>query len=168
MTTWIGWDPAGGEPRPAFFDIAEGHTRDDALVYAFLAPEPPPVGCEACRRLGRCRRQDFSLCLGWMPKPTESYPLGVPCNHPGCLNHITHPCEGCGRYGGMSWLPMAAALHLIFDHNSRPEPMANIGVPELIGWRNTLAGLGIRLDGLWCITLLGPQPTLETCPISLV
>ena len=20
-----------------------------------------------------------------------------PCDHPGCLNHISHPCEGCGR-----------------------------------------------------------------------
>jgi hypothetical protein len=27
-------------------------------------------------------------------------PDGMPCKHPGCLNHITHPCEGCGRIGG--------------------------------------------------------------------
>ena len=20
-----------------------------------------------------------------------------PCGHPGCLSHVTHPCEGCGR-----------------------------------------------------------------------
>jgi hypothetical protein len=25
-----------------------------------------------------------------------------PCEHPGCLNHIFHPCEGCGRIGGMA------------------------------------------------------------------
>lgn len=25
---------------------------------------------------------------------------GEPCNHPGCLSHISHPCEGCGRIGG--------------------------------------------------------------------
>jgi hypothetical protein len=25
---------------------------------------------------------------------------GEPCNHPGCLNHVTHPCEGCGRICG--------------------------------------------------------------------
>jgi hypothetical protein len=25
---------------------------------------------------------------------------GVPCSHPGCLKHVTHPCEGCGRVGG--------------------------------------------------------------------
>jgi hypothetical protein len=23
-----------------------------------------------------------------------------PCSHPGCLNHVTHPCEGCGRIAG--------------------------------------------------------------------
>ncbi len=25
---------------------------------------------------------------------------GEPCGHPGCLKHISHPCEGCGRIGG--------------------------------------------------------------------
>ena len=24
---------------------------------------------------------------------------GEPCGHPGCKNHISHPCEGCGRIG---------------------------------------------------------------------
>ena len=27
---------------------------------------------------------------------------GEPCPHTGCLNHITHPCEGCGRVAGKS------------------------------------------------------------------
>jgi len=26
---------------------------------------------------------------------------GQPCSHPGCANHITHPCEGCGRIAAM-------------------------------------------------------------------
>lgn len=25
---------------------------------------------------------------------------GQPCGHPGCLHHLTHPCERCGRIGG--------------------------------------------------------------------
>lgn len=25
---------------------------------------------------------------------------GEACGHPGCLSHISHPCEGCGRIGG--------------------------------------------------------------------
>lgn len=30
----------------------------------------------------------------------ESLPDGVPCDHVGCLSHISHPCESCGRIGG--------------------------------------------------------------------
>ena len=29
------------------------------------------------------------------------YKSGEPCKHKGCLNHRTHPCEGCGRVGGV-------------------------------------------------------------------
>lgn len=29
-----------------------------------------------------------------------SFEDGQPCDHPGCLNHVTHPCEGCGRVAG--------------------------------------------------------------------
>jgi len=28
------------------------------------------------------------------------YNKGEPCTHKGCLSHISHPCEGCGRIGG--------------------------------------------------------------------
>lgn len=27
-------------------------------------------------------------------------PDGVPCGHAGCLSHVSHPCEGCGRIWG--------------------------------------------------------------------
>jgi hypothetical protein len=27
---------------------------------------------------------------------------GEPCGHPGCLSHISHPCEGCGRIAGFA------------------------------------------------------------------
>jgi len=30
--------------------------------------------------------------MNWKP--------GQPCDHPGCLSHVTHPCEGCGRIAG--------------------------------------------------------------------
>jgi len=32
----------------------------------------------------------------------KSLPDGVPCEHRGCLHHVTHPCEGCGRIAGRS------------------------------------------------------------------
>lgn len=25
---------------------------------------------------------------------------GQPCSHPGCLRHLSHPCDGCGRIAG--------------------------------------------------------------------
>lgn len=28
------------------------------------------------------------------------YKDGEPCDHPGCSQHVTHPCEGCGRIMG--------------------------------------------------------------------
>ena len=28
------------------------------------------------------------------------YNDGQPCEHKGCLNHISHPCESCGRIAG--------------------------------------------------------------------
>lgn len=27
---------------------------------------------------------------------------GEPCDHPECLNHTTHPCEGCVRIAGVT------------------------------------------------------------------
>ena len=30
----------------------------------------------------------------------SALPLGIPCKHPGCLSHRTHPCENCGRQHG--------------------------------------------------------------------
>ena len=33
-------------------------------------------------------------------KAIEHIKEGEPCGHPGCLSHISHPCEGCGRIGG--------------------------------------------------------------------
>lgn len=30
---------------------------------------------------------------------------GEPCSHPGCLHHVSHPCDGCGRIAGQSKRP---------------------------------------------------------------
>ncbi len=37
---------------------------------------------------------------------SDSIPVikdGEPCAHPGCLHHVSHPCEGCGRIAGRSF-----------------------------------------------------------------
>lgn len=43
---------------------------------------------------------------------TAGLPDGVPCSHPGCLSHRTHPCEGCGRVSGRRVPPNPIALLL--------------------------------------------------------
>lgn len=30
----------------------------------------------------------------------SEYQKGKGCGHPGCLQHVTHPCEKCGRIAG--------------------------------------------------------------------
>lgn len=27
----------------------------------------------------------------------STHPDNIPCDHPGCLSHVSQPCEGCGR-----------------------------------------------------------------------
>jgi hypothetical protein len=36
----------------------------------------------------------------------EKIEPGQPCGHAGCLSHVTHPCESCGRVAGqeVTWL----------------------------------------------------------------
>ena len=31
----------------------------------------------------------------------EGFKKGEPCDHPGCFNHISHPCEGCWSIAGI-------------------------------------------------------------------
>jgi len=40
---------------------------------------------------------------------------GEPCGHPGCLNHVTHPCEGCGRIAGRT--PADSVYNAIYTTN---------------------------------------------------
>lgn len=34
------------------------------------------------------------------PTPGRHLRDGEPCGHRGCLSHVSHPCEGCGRIAG--------------------------------------------------------------------
>ena len=44
---------------------------------------------------------------------------GQPCNHPGCCNHISHPCEGCGRIAcGLKKQGLVAPIGRALDSKS--------------------------------------------------
>ena len=73
---------------------------------------------------------------------SEKLKDGQPCNHPGCLHHVSHPCEGCGRIAG------------------RPAPSAPEDVREIIKKAfldnliltpNDYCNAEILIDGKWYV-----------------
>jgi hypothetical protein len=58
-----------------------------------------------------------------MTKPlklhTKKYRDGEPCDHPGCLHHLSHPCENCGRIGGGSLPTMAKGSVTLNNRNPK-------------------------------------------------
>lgn len=54
---------------------------------------------------------DFSpYGLNHVAQARRKLERGEPCRHPGCLSHVSHPCEGCGRVGGTIMLEEALAI----------------------------------------------------------
>lgn len=45
---------------------------------------------------------------GFDDRPVRALGPGEPCGHPGCLSHVSHPCEGCGRIAGRYPAPAAS------------------------------------------------------------
>ena len=61
------------------------------------------------------------------------YKDGEPCKHPGCLQHVTHPCEGCGRIAGKyDILQKIFAKIAEFERENSCRPRAlYVGINEL-------------------------------------
>lgn len=89
---------------------------------------------------------------------------GEPCNHIGCLNHYTHPCEGCGRIMGIfmykklkyeEYSKLAAITESPFFHTDK----LNIStIHGIIGIQTEVSELISAVRG----TLLkGEEPDLE-------
>lgn len=43
-----------------------------------------------------------------------------PCSHKGCLSHVTHPCEGCGRIAGEFFRDYNKTVKLHYDEQKKP------------------------------------------------
>jgi len=57
-------------------------------------------------------------------RKTQTFRDGEPCGHPGCLSHVSHPCENCGRIGGYNVIgPDQARLAARLD---RAKPMHDL------------------------------------------
>lgn len=36
----------------------------------------------------------------WTDEELKALNEAEPCDHPGCMSHVSHPCEGCGKKWG--------------------------------------------------------------------
>jgi hypothetical protein len=54
--------------------------------------------------------------------PNVELEPGQPCDHPGCAAHVSHPCEGCGRYaaGTRNGPDLGAAWEKLLENRSQP------------------------------------------------
>ena len=67
-------------------------------------------------------------------KLADVYRDSLPCSHPGCKSHVTHPCEGCGR----QWhekKSVHAIAHFDFDGSCHGCPLADLA------WRGGICRL---------------------------
>ena len=82
---------------------------------AACAGSDDPVLCQSCEHnrnvIGRLEKRCDNMPHLKMAHAGAEYtevaltqyiPPGEACGHPGCLNHIGHPCEKCGRIKGRS------------------------------------------------------------------
>ena len=74
--------------------------KDDPAIAATL--ELAGIKPEHVERVVIPLTPEFAKALAAFNAGREYTPLrdGEPCSHPGCLSHLTHPCEGCGRVDG--------------------------------------------------------------------
>jgi len=84
---------------------------------------------------------------------------GEPCDHPGCLAHQTHPCEGCGRIGGQGTvLSMGCKVEGL--EFLEPPNVFDGPIPEWVTSRNPQ----VKFDSL----ALVDSPKCEECSSRMV
>ena len=59
-------------------------------------------------------------------------PDGVPCDHPGCLQHLSHPCK-CGLVGGLDVIA-TNPLIMEFHHETGVNILTHVNKDNYIGW----------------------------------
>lgn len=74
----------------------------------------------------------------------KSYKDGESCGHPGCLSHVSHPCEGCGRQRGTDFQDRAYRAFIEALGTDKAEPR----VLFYAGWNAAMDRAVERIKGL--------------------
>lgn len=101
-----------------------------------------------------------------MPNPTrEELRDGEPCKHPGCLAHVSHPCEGCGRIAGRRENLRQAAEESIAGYMALEYPPTGLAPREVQFARALLAALeregDVKAISSRTISLLKEKPITD-------
>lgn len=75
--------------------------------------------------------------------PTSRLKSFEPCKHPGCLNHLSHPCEGCGRIGGRNVTEIIATVTAERDSQKAQKDAAYLERNKLVALLASLFPSGI-------------------------
>jgi hypothetical protein len=81
------------------YDYMTKFTYDVTLALKFATEEEANAYSEYCNLNGDYTAIEHGFHVAVKPT-TTIFIDGVPCEHPGCMRHITHPCEECGRIMG--------------------------------------------------------------------
>lgn len=53
-----------------------------------------------CDRMTMTHVSEITITIDDVEIPLKKLSFREPCSHPGCMSHVSHPCEGCGRIVG--------------------------------------------------------------------
>ena len=93
------YDTRGGTPRhDTNFDYDYPCETCGKDPYDCMCPELEEDACSSKERTSAGRRSGGGVMNREFNPFIKKRKLrnGEPCKHPGCLSHITHPCEKCG------------------------------------------------------------------------
>ena len=76
--------------------LALGRTLNEAGPHGFITSDE----CHNYGSLAGCDNDCPVFSRGGCQSSFEGID-GEPCGHSGCMSHVSHPCEGCGRVNGM-------------------------------------------------------------------
>jgi putative endonuclease len=83
------------------------------------------------------RKHDSKAMMLVAPRPPKPPPR-EPCGHPGCLNHVSHPCEGCGCKADVI-PPLEEIIKRIRAH-----PITSDCTPEILAKHKVMLATEIR------------------------
>lgn len=88
---------------------------------------------------------------------------GAPCDHPGCLSHVTHPCEGCGRVAGRGhYAGRTGSIYRAVFANRHYLDL------ETLGGSDTATRIAMEATagryGRPAQVIIDPPPAKRTCP----